>query len=74
MYVPVMYGGVFDVESVTCALHMLKNEGFGVLSGNITGMFSHPDGHRSTRLTNIILATYFFKKQSCLLTPVNPPR
>ncbi|UYV63034.1 SETMAR [Cordylochernes scorpioides] len=37
---------------VACALHMLINEGPGILPGNITEMFSHPDGHRSTRLTN----------------------
>ncbi|UYV72565.1 hypothetical protein LAZ67_9003740 [Cordylochernes scorpioides] len=52
MYVAVMYGGLVDVESVARGLHMLINEGLGILTGNIAGMFSHPDGYRSTRLTN----------------------
>ncbi|UYV62441.1 hypothetical protein LAZ67_2000599 [Cordylochernes scorpioides] len=52
MYVAVMYGGVVDVERVARGLHMLVNEGLGILTGNIAGMFSHPDGYRSTRLTD----------------------
>ncbi|UYV82664.1 Transposase [Cordylochernes scorpioides] len=52
MYVAVMYGGVVYVERVARGLHMLVNEGLGILTGNIAGMFSHPDGYRSTRLTD----------------------
>ncbi|UYV74313.1 hypothetical protein LAZ67_11002983 [Cordylochernes scorpioides] len=44
---------VSDVKSMACFMYVLIYEGFGVTVRYVTGVFGHPDGNGSTRLTHM---------------------